>query len=152
MQRGFTRGRESADVSLREMLAHLNIIDAGIDAMTAHAGADMSDTTRDVLSRLELLAFLAARVHVPDVPRITDALEELVLASHAGVRRHDDVPATMRHGVDVLMLLTHDAMRRMHGYPAAELHAATHALLDRVARVVERRDAIRPAAVELAGL
>src|SRR5687768_2708566 len=41
MQRGTIRGRESADASLREMLAHLNVIDAGIDTIGPSAGPDM---------------------------------------------------------------------------------------------------------------
>ena len=153
MQRGTIRGRESADASLREMLAHLNVIDAGIDTIGPSAGPDMSDATRDLLSRLELLAFLAARLKVPDVARVTDALEELVLASHMRPHRQgDDVSATMRHGVDVLMLLTHDAMRQIHGHPPAELRSATLALLDRVEQVIRACDAIKPPAVRAAGL
>ena len=153
MQRGTIRARESADASLREMLAHLNVIDAGIEGIGPSSGTDMSEATRDLLSRLELLAFLAARLKVPDVERVTEALEELVLASH--MRRHrpgDDVSATMRHGVDVLMLLTHDAMRQIQGHPPAELRSATLALLERVAKVIRACDAIKPPAARAAGL
>jgi ethanolamine ammonia-lyase large subunit len=152
MHRGTTRTHEHADASLREMLAHLNVIEAGIDDID-RAGSQMTVGVRDLLSRLELLAFLAARLQVADVARVTDALEELVLAARLRpARPGDDVAATMRHGVDVLMLMTYDAMRRMHGHPAAELRGATDALLDRVRRHVAPSDEIRPPAVEVAGL
>ena len=81
MQKGNLGTRESADASLREMLAHLNVIDAGIARIGETSGTEVTGAARDLLSRLELIAFLAARVHVHDIPRITDALEELVLAA-----------------------------------------------------------------------
>ena len=134
------------------MLAHLNVIDAGIDDV-GRSGQEMTIAVRDLLSRLELLAFLAARLQVADISRVTDALEELVLAARTRPAHvKDDVAATLRHGVDVLMLMTHDAMRRLEGYPAAELRGATDALLDRVRRHVRQCDEIRRPAVEVAGL
>jgi hypothetical protein len=147
------------------MVAHLNVIDAGIahiglprrsaeGANTGESNGSMvTSAARDLLSRLELLAFLAARVRVDDVTRVTDALEELVLVSQLqpldGV---EEVSATIRHGVDVLLLLTHDAMRRMQGCPAAELRGAIDALIDRVDRVINNCDAIDPPASKVARL
>jgi len=153
MQKGITGAREHADVSLREMLAHLNVIDVGIAQIGTSNGTEVTGAGRDLLSRLEMLAFLAARVHVHDIPRVTEALEELVLAAQLqplGCR--DDVTATLRHGVDVLMLLTHDAMRRMHGHPAADLQDAINAIMDRVDRIISNRDAIGRSAYKAAGL
>jgi hypothetical protein len=153
MQNGNSRASHIAEASLREMLAHLNIIDAGIGRIAVVSSTELTTSARDLLSRLELLAFLAARVQVAEVPRITDALEELVLAAQLRpLRRNDDVSSTLRHGVDVLMLLTHDAMRRMQGYPAAELRGATDALLERVNRLISSCDAIDGSAAKLAGL
>jgi hypothetical protein len=153
MQKGNLRARENADASLREMLAHLNVIDAGIARIGAFNGIEVTGAARDLLSRLELIAFLAARVQAHDVPPITDSLEELVLAAQLQpLRRDEDVSATLRHGVDVLMLLTHDAMRRMHGHPAAELQGAIDALLERVDRIISNRDAIDRPAYKVAGL
>jgi hypothetical protein len=156
MQKGILGARESADASLREMLAHLNVIDAGIARIgesRRNEGSEVTGAARDLLSRLELIAFLAARVHVHDIPRLTDALEELVLAAQLQpLPRHDDVAGALRHGVDVLMLLTHDAMRRMHGHPAAELQGAIEALFERVDRIISNRDAISRSAYKLAGL
>jgi hypothetical protein len=113
----------------------------------------MTGAARDLLSRLELLAFLAARVRIDDMPRVTDALEELVLAAQLQpLRSTDDVNAALRHGVDVLMLLTHDAMRRMQGYPAAELRAAIDAVIERVDRIIACSDVIERPALKVAGL
>ena len=153
MQKGNLRARDNADASLREMLAHLNVIDAGIARIGESNGIEVTSAARDLLSRLELIAFLAARVQVHKVPPVTDSLEELVLAAQLQpLRRHEDVNATLRHGVDVLMLLTHDAMRRMHGHPAAELQGAIDALLERVDRIISNRDAIDRPAYKVAGL
>jgi len=153
MQKGTLRSRDVAEVSLREMVAHLNIIEASIDSVGTSAGTDLSVKARDVLSRLELLAFSAARLHIAEVHRVTDALEELVLALDVGVRRSDEeVSATLRHGVDVLMLLTHDKMRRMQGFPAAELRPAADALIERVDRVISHRAPILSSGLKLAGL
>jgi len=153
MQRGTTRTRENTEVSLREMVAHLNVIDAGIARIGESRGLEVSGGARDLLSRLELLAFLAARVRIDDLPRVTDALEELVLAAQLQpLRCADDVNATLRHGVDVLLLLTHDAMRRMQGHPAAELRGAINALIDRVDRIISSGDAIERPALKAAGL
>lgn len=149
-QRG-PRPGEIAEVSLREMVAHLNVIDASIDAMGA--GLDSGLAARDFLTRLDVLAFSAARLHIPDVPRIIDALEELVLAAHVyRTRPPEEIAATLRHGVDVLMLLTHDKMRRMQGYPGAELRPATEAVVERVARLVGSQAEIRPTTMKVAGL
>ena len=63
MQKGNLGARESADASLREMLAHLNVIDAGIARIGETSGTEVTGAAGDVLSRLELIAFLAARVH-----------------------------------------------------------------------------------------
>jgi ethanolamine ammonia-lyase large subunit len=151
--RGNSGSRENAEATLREMVAHLNVIDAGIARIGNATGTEMSATARDLLSRLELLAFLAARVRIDDMPRVTDALEELVLAAQLQpLRAADDVSATLRHGVDVLLLLTHDAMRRMQGYPAAELRAAIDAVIERVDRLIGLRDAIERPALKVAGL
>ena len=137
MQRGTTRGRDVAEISLREMVAHLNVIDASIDAVEQSAGRELGAKARDILSRLELLAFSAARLHIPEVARVTDSLEELVLAAHARPARRDhELAAALRHGVDVLMLLTHDKMRRLQGYPGAELRPAAEAVLDRIDRLI----------------
>jgi hypothetical protein len=140
MHRGDLRAREHAEASLREMVAHLNVIDAGIAAIGESTGADVSTAARDFLKRLELLAFLAARVRVSDVPRVTDGLEELVLAAQLQPRHHEDVGDVLRQGVDVLLLLTHDAMRRLHGHPAADLGGAVDVLLERVDRLISARD------------
>lgn len=153
MQKGNLRARDNADASLREMLAHLNVIDAGIARIGESNGIEVTSAARDLLSRLELIAFLATRIQVHAVPPVTDSLEELVLAAQLQpLRRHDDVSATLRHGVDVLMLLTHDAMRRLHGHPAAELQGAIDALLERVDRIISNRDAINSSAYKVAGL
>jgi ethanolamine ammonia-lyase large subunit len=152
-QRGDTRTRENAEATLREMVAHLNVIDAGIARIGEATGTEMTGAARDVLSRLELLAFLAARVRIDDMPRVTDALEELVLAAQLQpVRPAEDISATLRHGIDVLLLLTHDAMRRMQGYPAAELRAAIDAVIERVDRLIGCYDAIERPALKVAGL
>jgi hypothetical protein len=152
MQRG-TRTREIAEISLREMVAHLNVLEASIDVVGKGAGLDIGVQARDFLSRLQVLAFCAARLRIADVPKVTDALEDLVLSSHIGrSQRDDDVIAALRHGVDVLMLLTHDTMRRMQGYPAAELRPATDALLARVSRLISDPPNIAPAALKVAGL
>ena len=153
MHRGTTRVREHVDATLREMVAHLNVIDAGIARLGESNGTLVTGAARDLLSRLELLAFLAARVRVDDVPRVTDALEELVLC--AQLQRSctsDDVTATLRHGVDVLLLLTHDAMRRMQGCPAAELRGAIDALIDRVDHQIKNCDANDRPALKVARL
>ena len=42
MQKGTLRSRDVAEVSLREMVAHLNIIEASIDAVGKSAGTDLS--------------------------------------------------------------------------------------------------------------
>ncbi len=139
MQKGTVRSRDVAEINLREMVAHLNVIEASIDAMGQGGGHELGAKARDVLSRLELLAFSAARLHIPDVARVTDSLQELVLASHARPRTDHDVADALRHGIDVLMLLTHDKMRRMRGYPGAELRPAADALLDRVDRLIAAR-------------
>jgi hypothetical protein len=153
MQRATTRTGDIADASLREMVAHLNIIEASIDAVGKDGGPDKAMVARDVLSRLELLAFSAARLQIPEVPRVTDALEELVLALDIRRPRPDaEVSATLRHGVDVLMLLTHDKMRRMQGHPAAELRPAADALLDRVDRLIGDRTIFATSALKVAGL
>jgi hypothetical protein len=152
LQRG-TRAGDIAEVTLREMVAHLNVIEASIDAVGSGAGDAMSVRARDLLHRLELLAFSAARLQIPDIPRVTDALEALVLA--AQVRRPqapEDVKAALRHGVDVLMLLTHDKMRRMQGHAAAELRPATSALLDRVDRLIGDHPTPTSSPVKVAGL
>jgi hypothetical protein len=151
MQRG-TRTGDIAEVSLREMVAHLNVIDASIETV-GRGGGEVGPAARDFLSRLDTLAFTAARLHIADIPRVTDALEELVLAAHARrARQADEVVATLKHGVDVLMLLTHDKMRRMQGHPAAELRPATDALLERVGRLIGRRPPNAPPPLKVAGL
>ena len=81
MQKGSLRASENADASLREMLAHLNVIDAGIARIGESNGTEVTGAARDLLSRLELIAFLAARVQVHEVHPVTDSLEELVLAA-----------------------------------------------------------------------
>ena len=152
MLRG-TRTGDIAEVSLREMVAHLNVIDASIEEVGRGDGGDAGPAARDLLSRLDTLAFSAARLHIAEIPRVTDALEELVLAAHARRPRQDDeIVATLRHGVDVLMLLTHDKMRRMQGHPAAELRPATEALIERVGRLIGRRPPNAPPALKVAGL
>ena len=153
MQKGMTRGRDTAEISLREMVAHLNVIEASIDAVDKAAGADIGSKARDVLSRLELLAFSAARLHIADVPRVTDALEELVLALNVGaLHGTHEIRATLRHGVDVLMLLTHDKMRRMQGFPAAELRPAADALIARIDRLIGPGAPSQRSSLKLAGL
>ncbi len=153
MHRGDLRAREHAEASLREMVAHLNVIDAGIATIGESTGTDVSTAARDFLSRLELLAFLAARVRVPDVPRVTDGLEELVLAAQLQPRHHhEDVGDVLRQGVDVLLLLTHDAMRRLHGHPAADLRGAVDVLLERVDKLISTRDRNAVPAHKVAGL
>lgn len=153
MQKGTTRTGNIADVSLREMVAHLNVIEASIDAVGKSGGPDAALVARDVLSRLELLAFSAARLHIAEMSRVTDALEELVLALHMRRPRQDaEVTATLRHGVDVLMLLTHDKMRRIQGYPAAELRPAADALLHRVDRLFGDHAMFASPALKVAGL
>jgi hypothetical protein len=153
MQRGTSRARENAEATLREMVAHLNVIDAGIARIGSASGGLVTGEARDLLSRLELLACLAARVHADDVPRVTDVLEELVLAAQLlPSRTSDEVSAALRHGVDVLLLLTHDAMRRMQGCPAAELRGAIDALIDRVDRLIKICDAIDRPALKVARL
>ena len=145
--------RDFAELSLREMVAHLNVIEAAIDVMGTATSADHDARLRDVLRRFELLAFSAARLHIADLSRVTDALEELVLALHVGRRRHDDdVSAALRHGVDVLMLLTHDKMRRLQGYPGAVLRPAAEAVIDRVNRVIGGRTSAASPGLKLAGL
>jgi hypothetical protein len=140
MHRGTVRGREVVEISLREMVAHLNVIDASIDAVEQSAGRELGAKARDILGRLELLAFSAARLHIPEMARVTDSLEELVLAAHVRPPRSDhEIGAALRHGIDVLMLLTHDKMRRLQGYPGAELRPAADALLDRVDRLIAAR-------------
>ena len=139
-----TRPGDIAEVSLREMVAHLNVIEAAIDAMSRQRERDTGAPTRDLLNRLDLLAFCAARLRIADIPRVTDALSAVVLSAHVPPYRIDDIAATLRHGVDVLMLLTHDKMRRMQGYPAAELRPSIDALLSRVDRVTTDRPAIPP--------
>lgn len=138
-QRG-TRTGEIAEISLREMVAHLNVIEASIDALGKRTGSDIAPAARDLLSRLDLLAYSAARLQIAEIARVTDALEALVLAAQ-GKQMHTqaDIRAALRHGVDVLMLLTHDKMRRMQGYPAAELRPATDALIDRVEGLIDDR-------------
>jgi hypothetical protein len=153
MQKGTTRGRDTAEISLREMVAHLNVIEASIDAVDKASGGDLGGKARDVLSRLELLAFSAARLHIADVPRVTDALEELVLALNVGsLRGTHEIRATLRHGVDVLMLLTHDKMRRMQGFPAAELRPAADALIARIDRLIGPGAPTQRHSLKLAGL
>jgi hypothetical protein len=153
MQRAAVRTPDTADVSLREMVAHLNVIEASIDAVGKGSGDDPGARARDVLSRFGLLAFSAARLHIADVPRVTDALEELVLALTVGsARRDEEISATLRHGVDVLMLLTHDKMRRMQGFPAAELRPAADALIARVDRLIGVGATIPRPSLKLAGL
>lgn len=153
MQRGAPRGREVAEISLREMVAHLNVIEASIDEVERSVGHELGAKARDILSRLELLAFSAARLHIPDVGRVTDSLEELVLAAHARpARRDNEIAAALRHGIDVLMLLTHDKMRRLQGYPGAELRPAADALLERVDRLIAARAIAIPAAPRIARL
>jgi hypothetical protein len=135
------------------MVAHLNVIEASIDAMGKHRDGDLGVKARDVLSRLELLAFSAARLHIAEVPRVTDALEELILALTVRPARSDDeITATLRHGVDVLMLLTHDKMRRMQGYPAAELRPAADAVIARIDRLINPGPPIARSSLKLAGL
>jgi hypothetical protein len=153
MQQGTNRARETADIGLREMVAHLNVIEASIDAMGKRRDGDLGVKARDVLSRLELLAFSAARLHIAEVPRVTDALEELILALTVRPARSDDeITATLRHGVDVLMLLTHDKMRRMQGYPAAELRPAADAVIARIDRLINPTPPIARSSLKLAGL
>ncbi len=153
MQKGTTRSGDIANVSLREMVAHLNVIEASIDTVGKTGKPEAALVARDVLSRLELLAFSAARLQIPEMPRVTDALEELVLALDVRRPRQDaEVSATLRHGVDVLMLLTHDKMRRIQGHPPAELKPAADALLDRVDRLIGNRAMIAPPALKIAGL
>lgn len=153
MHRGTVRGRDVAEISLREMVAHLNVIDASIETVERSAGQELGAKARDILGRLELLAFSAARLHIPDMARVTDSLEELVLAAHVRPPRHDDeIASALRHGVDVLMLLTHDKMRRLQGYPGAELRPAADALLDRVDRLIAARALTPPAPPKLARL
>jgi hypothetical protein len=152
MHRTPIRTRDIADVSLREMVAHLNVIEASIDAIGKGTGT-IDAKTRDVLSRLEQLAFCAAKLHIADMPRVTDALEELLLAMQIRRPRHEaEIHATLRHGVDVLMLLTHDKMRRMQGHPAAELRPAAEALLQRVDRLIGDGAPLVAPQMRLAGL
>jgi hypothetical protein len=135
------------------MVAHLNVIEASIDAVGRGSAGDLGGKARDVLTRLGLLAFSAARLHIADVPRVTDALEELVLAMTVrGTQRDDEISATLRHGIDVLMLLTHDKMRRMQGFPAAELRPAADALIARVDRLIAHGATIERSNLKLAGL
>ena len=150
MQRG-TRTGDVAEVGLREMVVHLNVIDASIELVGNASGADVGPAARDFLGRLDTLAFAAARLQIAEIPRVTDALEELVLTSRRP-HQDDEFVATLRHGVDVLMLLTHDKMRRMQGHPAAELRPATDALLERVGRLIGRRPPNAPPALKVAGL
>jgi hypothetical protein len=151
MQRESVRPRDVADISLREMVAHLNVIEASIDAVDT--GGDIGPKARDVLSRLQLLAFSATRLRIAEVTRVTDALEELVLAlSVRGHRCDSEVRATLRHGVDILMLLTHDKMRRLQGYPAADLRPAADALIERVDRVISHGASVPRPGLKLAGL
>lgn len=152
MQRPTIRSRDIADVSLREMVAHLNVIEASIDAVGKGSGV-IDAKGRDMLGRLEQLAFCAARLHIAEVPRLTDALEELVLAMQMGTPRPEaEVTATLRHGVDVLMLLTHDKMRRIQGHPAADLRPATEAVLQRVDRLIGEDAPQLPPQLRLAGI
>ena len=141
------RTREIAEVSLRDMIARLNVIDAAIDSVAAGSDMDRTVAAQDLLEQFDLLAFTASRLRVPDVHRIIDALEAVVLAAQA---RRDhcryEVSATLHHGVDLLMLMTHDAARRMQGHPGAELQGATEAFFDRVERVMSGRTAVSPAA------
>jgi hypothetical protein len=151
MQRETARPRDITDIGLREMVAHLNVIEASIDAVGS--GQDIGPKARDVLSRLQLLAFSATRLRIAEVTRVTDALEELVLALNIRGHRCDgEVRATLRHGVDVLLLLTHDKMRRVQGYPAADLRPAADALIERVDRVITHGAAIPRSGLKLAGL
>lgn len=153
MQKATGRGREVAEVSLREMVAHLNVIEACIGSIGRSQGGDVGPTTRDVLNRLELLAFSAARLHIADVTRVTDALEELILAlTIAEPKDGEDVGATLRHGIDVLLLLTHDKMRRMQGYPAADLRPAADAVVERVDRAIGHQTPPSSNGLKLAGL
>jgi hypothetical protein len=152
MQRPTIRTRDMADVSLREMVAHLNVIEASIDVVGKGAGV-IDAKARDVLGRLEQLAFCAARLHIAEVPRLTDALEELVLAMQMGRPRPEpEVTATLRHGVDVLLLLTHDKMRRLQGHAAADLRPATEAVLQRVDRLIAEDAPPAATPLRLAGI
>jgi hypothetical protein len=106
-----------------------------------------------VVEAPEMRGSTAARVRVSDVPRVTDGLEELVLAAQLQPRRqHADVGDVLRQGVDVLLLLTHDAMRRLHGHPAADLGAAVDVLLERVDRLISACDRKGGPAHKVAGL
>jgi hypothetical protein len=147
MQMRTSRTREIAEVSLREMIARLNVIDATIDSVAMGSDMDRTVAANDLLNQFDILAFTASRLRVSDVQRVTDALEAVVLAAQARRHRRDiEVGATLRHGVDVLMLLTHDATRRLQGHPAADLDGATEALFDRVERVLSSGASINPAA------
>ena len=141
------RTREIAEVSLREMIARLNVIDATIDSVAGGSDMDRTVAANELLDQFDVLSLTASRLRVSEVQRITDALEAVVLAASARRGRRDvEVGATLRHGVDVLMLLTHDATRRLQGHPAADLDGATEALFDRVERVLSGRASINPAA------
>ena len=142
-----TRTREIAEVSLREMIARLNVIDATIDTVATGSDMDRTVAANDLLNQFDVLAFTASRLRVSDVQRVTDALEAVVLSAQARRGRRDvELGATLRHGVDVLMLLTHDATRRLQGHPAADLGGATAALFDRVERVLNGHASVNPAA------
>jgi hypothetical protein len=140
------RASEIAELSLREMVARLNVIDAAIESVAAGSDMDRTVAAGDLLSQFDVLAMTASRLRVTDVPRVTDALEAVVLAAQTRRGRQDaEVGETLRHGVDILMLLTHDAARRMQGHAAADLAGATNALFARVERVLNR-PSITPAA------
>ena len=142
-----SRTREIAEVSLREMIARLNVIDATIASVANGSDMDRTVAVNDLLNQFDVLAFTASRLRVTTVQRITDALEAVVLAAQARRGRGDvELGETLRQGVDVLMLLTHDATRRLQGHPAADLDAATEALFDRVERVLNKPASINPAA------
>jgi hypothetical protein len=134
-QNGMTmiRPRDTAELRLREMVAHLNVMDASIDTVVDGSDMDTALAAHELLNRLDVLSFTAARLRIRDASRVTQALEALVLARQArAFAETGEVSATMRHGVDVLMLLTHDTVRRQQGHPAADLYGAVEAFLERV--------------------
>lgn len=134
-----TRTRTIAEGTLREMLAHCNVMDASIELVAGGTDLETALAARDLLDRLDSLTYASARLGIADLPRVTDALEAVILTMQ--VRRSPECPetvATIRHGIDVLMLLTHDGVRRLQGHPAAELMAAVDAFFERVDRLLNR--------------
>ena len=131
--------RDRTDLTLREMMAHLNVIDASIGSVARRLESHGPGAALEVLDRLDVLACSAARLRIREVSGVTHALEALILTSQAKkISDVHEVDASLRHGVDVLMLLTHDARRRLEGYPAADLSGPVDALFERIQRLLTR--------------